>query len=93
MFIIWIFAGPMVVVPLVAVLVLMVYSFYIQEPLRRSIEEGSRLASQKYANLVESILTDTESHANVADAFLTHEVCFAADLSGQIGKPVALPMA
>ena len=55
MFIIWIFAGPMVVVPLVAVLVLMFYSFYIQEPLRRSIEEGSRLASQKYANLVESI--------------------------------------
>ena len=49
--------------------------------------------SGEVANLVESILTGTESHANVADAFLTHEVCFAADLSGQIGKPVALPMA
>ena len=55
MFIIWIFAGAMVVVPLVAVVILMLYSFYIQKPLRRSIEEGSRLASQKYANLVESI--------------------------------------
>src|SRR5574344_502669 len=55
MFIIWIFAGAMVVVPLVAVVILMLYSFYIQKPLRLSIEEGSRLASQKYANLVESI--------------------------------------
>lgn len=55
MFIIWVFAGAMVVVPLVAVIILMLYSFYIQKPLRLSIEEGSRLASQKYANLVESI--------------------------------------
>jgi ATP-binding cassette, subfamily C, bacterial LapB len=55
MFIIWIFAGPMVIVPLVSVLILIAYSFYIQEPLRRSIEEGSRLASQKYANLIEGI--------------------------------------
>jgi predicted dehydrogenase len=45
------------------------------------------------AHLVECIQTGKESHANAADAFLTHEVCFAADLSGQIGKAVALPMA
>lgn len=55
LFIIWIFAGPMVVVPLVAILILVIYSFYIQSPLKRSIEEGSRLASQKNANLIESI--------------------------------------
>ncbi|GAA4503702.1 type I secretion system permease/ATPase [Pseudaeromonas paramecii] len=53
--IIWIFAGNLVLVPFVAILVLALYSFYIQRPLRRSIEEGSRLASQKYANLVEGI--------------------------------------
>ncbi|MDO2946798.1 type I secretion system permease/ATPase [Aeromonas simiae] len=55
LFIIWIFAGPMVVVPLVAILILVIYSIYIQSPLKRSIEEGSRLASQKNANLIESI--------------------------------------
>ena len=53
--IIWIFAGNLVLVPFIAILVLALYSFYIQRPLRRSIEEGSRLASQKYANLVEGI--------------------------------------
>ena len=45
----------MVVVPIVAIVVLACYSLYIQAPLRRSIEEGSRLASQKYANLIEGI--------------------------------------
>ena len=53
--IIWIFAGYMVIVPLVCILLLTAYSFYIQEPLKHSIEEGSRLASQKYANLIEGI--------------------------------------
>ncbi|MGL4350924.1 MAG: peptidase domain-containing ABC transporter, partial [Plesiomonas shigelloides] len=55
LFIIWMFAGVMVVVPIVAMLILIAYSFYIQEPLKQSIEEGSRLASQKNANLIESI--------------------------------------
>ena len=45
------------------------------------------------AHLVECILSNRESHCNAADAFLTHEVCFAADLSGQTGKAVTLPMA
>lgn len=53
--VIWIFAGPMVWVPIVAVAVLALYSLLVQGPLRRSIEEGSRLASQKNANLVEGI--------------------------------------
>ncbi|MDX9971935.1 MAG: Gfo/Idh/MocA family oxidoreductase, partial [FCB group bacterium] len=44
------------------------------------------------ANLVEAIRTNTESHANVADAFKTHEIMFAADRSGQEGKPVKLPL-
>ncbi len=56
-FIIWIFAGPLVVVPLVAIVLLALYSVYIQAALRRSIEEGSRLASQKYANLIEGIVS------------------------------------
>lgn len=53
--IIWIFAGYMVWVPIIAILLLIGFSLLIQRPLKRSIEEGSRLASQKNANLVEGI--------------------------------------
>ena len=44
------------------------------------------------AHLVDCILHDKESHVNVADAYTTHEICFAADLSGQSGQPVRLPL-
>jgi predicted dehydrogenase len=44
------------------------------------------------AHLVDCILSGTESHVNVADAFVTHEICFAADLSGKTGTPVQLPL-
>ncbi|MHA6963743.1 type I secretion system permease/ATPase [Zobellella denitrificans] len=53
--IIWIFAGQMVWVPILAILSLALFSLLVQGPLKRSIEEGSRLASQKNANLVEGI--------------------------------------
>ncbi len=52
---IWLMAGDLVYVPIVGVSILVIYSLLIQGPLKRSIEEGSRLASQKYANLIESI--------------------------------------
>ncbi|WP_394244967.1 type I secretion system permease/ATPase [Vibrio astriarenae] len=52
---IWLMAGDLVYVPLAGVIVLMIYSLLIQGPLKRAIEEGSRLASQKYANLIESL--------------------------------------
>ncbi|MGF1691052.1 type I secretion system permease/ATPase [Photobacterium kagoshimensis] len=48
-------AGPLAYVPLVAVILLALYSWFIQKPLKQSIEEGSRLASQKHANLIESL--------------------------------------
>ena len=44
------------------------------------------------AHLVECIQQKRESHANVADAFKTHEIVFAADRSGIEGKPVRLPL-
>ncbi|HRK34167.1 MAG TPA: Gfo/Idh/MocA family oxidoreductase [Candidatus Hydrogenedentes bacterium] len=44
------------------------------------------------AHLVDCILGDTESHCNIADAYKSHELCFAADLSGREGKPVKLPL-
>ncbi|MEL7364928.1 MAG: type I secretion system permease/ATPase [Pseudomonadota bacterium] len=52
---IWLMAGNLVIVPIAGVLILVIYSLLIQGPLRKTIEEGSRLASQKYANLIESL--------------------------------------
>jgi len=48
--------------------------------------------TDEVANLVDCILNDKESHANVADALKTFEICFAADQSGKEGKPVKLPL-
>jgi predicted dehydrogenase len=45
-------------------------------------------------HFVGCIMNNKESHCNVADAFKTHEVIFAADQSGlDGGKPVKLPLA
>ncbi|MGF1749919.1 type I secretion system permease/ATPase [Vibrio cionasavignyae] len=52
---IWLMAGNLVIIPIIGVVILIIYSLLIQAPLRRAIEEGSRLASQKYANLIESL--------------------------------------
>lgn len=41
-------------------------------------------------HLVECIRSGKESHTNVADAYKSHLICFAADLSGKEGKPVKL---
>ncbi|MDB1125654.1 type I secretion system permease/ATPase [Vibrio algarum] len=53
--IIWLLAGNLVIIPIVGVIILIIHSLLIQAPLKQSIEEGSRLASQKYANLIESL--------------------------------------
>ncbi|CAM3771809.1 type I secretion system permease/ATPase [Vibrio aquimaris] len=52
---IWLMAGNLVWIPILGVVILIIYSAIIQGPLKQSIEEGSRLASQKYANLIESL--------------------------------------
>lgn len=44
-------------------------------------------------HLIDCIENDVESHASIADAYKSHELCYAADLSGKEGKPVALPLA
>ncbi|MGR5063751.1 type I secretion system permease/ATPase [Photobacterium sp. DNB22_13_2] len=48
-------AGPLVAIPLIAITLLALYSLLVQRPLRKAIEEGSQLAAQKHANLVESV--------------------------------------
>ncbi len=52
---IWLMAGDLVFVPIAGVALIVIHSIIIQGPLKRSIEEGSRLSSQKYANLIESL--------------------------------------
>lgn len=48
--------------------------------------------TEEAAHLVDCIQFDEVSHASIADAYITHELCFAADQSGLTGKPVALPL-
>ncbi len=44
-------------------------------------------------HFVECIQNDVESHVNIADAYITHEIVLAADKSGEEGGPVSLPLA
>lgn len=43
-------------------------------------------------HFIDCIRNNVESHCNIADAYKTHEVVFAADQSGLEGKPVKLPL-
>lgn len=43
-------------------------------------------------HLVDCILKDKESSLSIPNAFKTHEVCFAAEISAESGKPVRLPL-
>lgn len=43
-------------------------------------------------HLVECIQKNEESHVNIADAYKTHEIVLAADMSGEEGRPVQLPL-
>lgn len=43
-------------------------------------------------HFVECILNGAESHANVADAVKTHEICLASEQSKLEGRPVRLPL-
>lgn len=44
------------------------------------------------SHFVDCILNDRESHANLDDAALTHEICFASEISAREKRPVALPL-
>lgn len=48
--------------------------------------------SDEVRHFVECILTDRESHANLEDAAVTHEICFASEISAREGRPVKLPL-
>jgi len=44
------------------------------------------------SHLIDCIEKNVESHTSIADAFKSHEICYAADLSGLEGRPVKLPL-
>ena len=48
--------------------------------------------TQLVAHFVDCVRSGTESHASVADTVKTHEICLAAELSKQEGRPVRLPL-
>ena len=48
--------------------------------------------SEEVNHFVECILQNRESHANLEDAALTHEICFASEISSRQGRPVSLPL-
>ncbi|MEH6650695.1 MAG: type I secretion system permease/ATPase [Motiliproteus sp.] len=53
--VIWLVAGPLAFIPLVAVVIMLAYGWYIQRKMRHDVEESSRYASQKNAHLIESL--------------------------------------
>ncbi|MFD1384863.1 type I secretion system permease/ATPase [Rhodanobacter aciditrophus] len=58
--VIWLIGGPVGYIPLVTIALIIIYSMIIQVPLRKSVEEGQKTASQKNAVLIES-LSNAES--------------------------------
>ncbi len=48
--------------------------------------------SQEVQHFVDCILNNRESHANLEDAAVTHEICFASEISAREGRPVRLPL-
>ncbi len=51
-----------------------------------------RPIKDQVGHFVDCILHDRESHANLEDAALTHEICFASEISAREGRPVRLPL-
>ncbi len=52
---IWVVAGPLAAVPMLAMVILLVYSLFVQRPLAAAIEQTAQHAAQKNALLVESL--------------------------------------
>jgi ATP-binding cassette subfamily C protein LapB len=54
--VVWLIAGPLVLVPLAAIPLLLAFGFYVQPRLRQAAEHSMRAAAQKNATLVESMV-------------------------------------
>lgn len=56
LFVIFLLGGPMVLIPLVGMLLIGLYSYMIQAPLKNAIEKTIRSSTQKNATLIESLI-------------------------------------
>lgn len=54
-FVIYMLGGPVAIIPLVAMIIIGLYSYIIQEPLKQSIDKTLRSSQQKNATLIESL--------------------------------------
>ncbi len=54
--VIWLIAGPLVIVPLAAIPILLLYGLFVQPRLRRAAENGMRASAQRNATLVEALV-------------------------------------
>jgi len=48
--------------------------------------------AEEIQHFVDCIRNDRESHANLEDAAVTHEICFASQISAREKRPVPLPL-
>ncbi|ADZ90767.1 type I secretion system permease/ATPase [Marinomonas mediterranea] len=68
--VIWLIGGPVSFIPLVTIFLILAYSVIIQRPLKRSIEESQKTASQKNALLIESLVNAESVKLNRAEGVL-----------------------
>ncbi|MCZ2723400.1 type I secretion system permease/ATPase [Marinomonas sp. 15G1-11] len=68
--VIWMIGGPVAYIPLIAIFLIVSYSLIIQVPLKRSITESSKTASQKHAVLIESLSNAESVKLNNAEGVL-----------------------
>lgn len=65
--VIWLIAGPVGYIPIITIALIILYSLIVQIPLRRSIEESQKTASQKNAVLIESLYNAESVKLNNAE--------------------------
>ncbi|REG84173.1 type I secretion system permease/ATPase [Marinomonas pollencensis] len=68
--VIWLIGGPVGYIPIITIFLILMYSVIIQVPLRRSIEESQKTASQKNAVLIESLYNAESVKLNNAEGVL-----------------------
>ena len=68
--VIWLIGGPVGYIPIVTIALIVLYSIIIQVPLRRSIEESQKTASQKNAVLIESLYNAESVKLNNAEGVM-----------------------
>jgi len=68
--VIWLIGGPVGYIPIITIALIILYSVIIQIPLKRSIEESQKTASQKNAVLIESLYNAEGVKLNNAEGVL-----------------------